>query len=127
LTKYLIPRDEIERIVAEMRADGYEMFRSIPKTSVSISDLKLQLHDIDISTFRIAQGSPLIGKTLAQIELRRRYGVSVLVIRRESQMLLNPGADTVLHSNDVLFILGSPKKISEAINTFSSSNKGDER
>ena len=66
LTKYLIPRDEIERIVAEMRADGYEMFRSIPKTSVSISDLKLQLHDIDISTFRIAQGSPLIGKTLAR-------------------------------------------------------------
>ena len=127
LTKYLIPRDEIERLLAEVRADGYEMFRSISKASASLSDLKLQLHDVDMSTFRIAQGSPLIGKTLAQIELRRRYSVSVVAIRRDSQILSNPGADTVLHSNDVLFVLGSSQKISEAINTFSSSNKGDER
>ncbi|NOR09912.1 MAG: potassium transporter KefB, partial [Desulfovibrionaceae bacterium] len=78
LAKYLIPRDEIERFVAEVRSHGYEMFRSLSKASASISDLKLQLHDVDISTFRIAQGSPLIGKTLAQMELRRRYGVSVV-------------------------------------------------
>jgi len=127
LTKYLIPRDEIERLLAEVRADGYEIFRSISKASASLSDLKLQLHDVDISTFRIAQGSPLIGKTLAQIELRRRYSVSVVAIRRDSQILSNPGADTLLHSNDVLFVLGSSEKISEAINTFPSSNKGDER
>ena len=127
LTKYLIPRDEIERLLAEVRADGYEIFRSISKASASLSDLKLQLHDVDISTFRIAQGSPLIGKTLAQIELRRRYSVSVVAIRRDSQILSNPGADTLLHSNDVLFVLGPSEKISEAINTFSSSNKGDER
>ncbi len=127
LAKYLIPRDEIERFVAEVRSHGYEMFRSLSKASASISDLKLQLHDVDISTFRIAQGSPLIGKTLAQMELRRRYGVSVVAIRRDSQILSNLGADTLLHSNDVLFVLGSSEKISEAINTFSSSNKGNER
>jgi CPA2 family monovalent cation:H+ antiporter-2 len=127
LTKYLIPRDEIERLLAEVRADGYEMFRSISMASASLSDLKLQLQDVNISAFRIAQGSPLIGKTLAQIELRKRYAVSVVAIRRESQILSNPGADTSLHSNDVLFVLGSSEKISEAINTFSSSNKGNER
>jgi CPA2 family monovalent cation:H+ antiporter-2 len=127
LMKYLVPRDEIERLLAEVRADGYEMFRSMSKTSASLSDLKLQLHDVDISTFRIAQESPLIGKTLAQIELRRRYGVSVVAIKRDSQLLSNPGADTLLHSNDLLFVLGSSEKISEAINTFSSSKKGNER
>jgi len=124
LTKYLTPRDEIERLLAEVRADGYEMFRSISKASASLSDLKLQLHDVDICTFRIPQESPLIEKTLAQIELRRRYGVSVVAIRRDSQILSNPGADTLLHSNDVLFVLGSPEKISEAMNTFSKEDKG---
>jgi CPA2 family monovalent cation:H+ antiporter-2 len=127
LTKYLVPRDEIERLLAELRADGYEMFLSIYRTSASLSDLKLQLQDVDISTFRIAQGSPLIGKTLVQIELRKRYAVSVVAIRRESQILSDRGADTLLHSNDVLFVLGSSEKISEAINTFSYSNKGKER
>jgi CPA2 family monovalent cation:H+ antiporter-2 len=120
LTKYLVPRDEIERLVAEVRADGYEMFRSLSKASASFSDFKIQLHDVDINTFRISQESPLIGKNLAQTELRRRYGVSVVAIRRDSQILSNPGADTILQSNDVLFVLGSSEKISEAINTFSS-------
>jgi len=118
LAKYLIPRDEIERLVTEVRSDGYEMFRSLSKTSASFSDLKLQLPDVDISTFRISQGSPLIGKTLAQIELRRRYGVSVVAIRRGAQVLSSPGADTLLQSNDVLFVLGSSEKISEATRIF---------
>ena len=121
LTKYLMPRDEIERLVAEVRADGYEMFRSLSKASSSFCDLKLQLHDVDINTFRILQESPLIGKTLAQIELRKRYGVSVVAILRDSQILSNPGADMLFQSNDVLYVLGSSKKISEAINVFSSS------
>ncbi len=121
LAKYLIPRDEIERLLAEVRSDGYKMFRSLSRVSASFSDLKLQLHDVEISTFRISQGSLLIGKTLAQIELRGRYGISAVAIRRDSQILANPGADMVLQSNDVLFVLGSSEKISEAINTFSSS------
>ena len=119
LTKYLIPRDEIERLVTEVRADGYEMLRSLSRTSASLFDLKLQLHDVDISTFRVLQGSSLIGKTLAQIELRRLYGVSVVAILRDSQILSNPGADMPFQLNDVLFVLGSSEKISEAINMFS--------
>ncbi|UCF84106.1 MAG: cation:proton antiporter [Desulfobacteraceae bacterium] len=113
LAKYFIPRDEIERLVAEVRSDGYEMFRSLSKTSASFSDLKLQLHDVDISTFRIPQESPLIGKTLAQTELRKRYGVSVVAIRRDSQILSNPDADTLLQSSDVLFVLGPPDRVAE--------------
>ena len=120
LAKYLMPRDEIERLVAEVRADGYKMFRSPSKVSASFSDLKLHLHDVEISTFRISQESLLIGKTLVQVELRGRYDISVVAIRRDSQILANPGANTVLQSNDVLFVLGSFEKISEAINAFSS-------
>ena len=127
LTKYLIPRDEIERLTAEVRADGYVMFRSLSKTPVSFSDLEFYLHDIDVTTFRISQGSPLIGKTLAQIELRSRYGVSVVAIRRDSKMLSDPGPNTMLEFNDVLFVLGSSEKISEVFSIFSPSderNKG---
>ncbi|OCC15978.1 sodium/hydrogen exchanger [Dissulfuribacter thermophilus] len=127
LRKYFIPRDEIERLVNEVRADGYEMFRSLSNTSPSLFDLKLQLHDVDVSTFRILPGSPLIGKTLAEIDLRRRYGISVVAILRDSQVLSNPGADMLLQCNDVLFVLGSSEKIAEAINIFSGPDKRKER
>jgi len=121
LLKYLIPRDKIEALVAEARADGYDMLRHPSKTSAVLSDLKLQIHGVNVCTFRISQGSQLIGKTLAQIELRTRYGVSVVAIQRGSEILSNPGADVLLQSNDLLFVLGSSEKISEATGVFSCS------
>ncbi|MHB9075326.1 MAG: cation:proton antiporter regulatory subunit [Desulfobaccales bacterium] len=48
------------------------------------------LHDFEISTFRLGDQAPLAGKSLAQVELRKKYGVTVLAIRRNSQMLSNP-------------------------------------
>ncbi|MDY7031413.1 MAG: cation:proton antiporter [Thermodesulfobacteriota bacterium] len=114
LMKYLIPRDEIERLITEVRADGYEMFRSLSQRSHSFSDLKQYMHDVDISTIRISEESQLIGKTLAQTELRSRCGVSVVAIQRDSQILSNPGADVIIRLGDVLFVLGSFENISEA-------------
>ncbi|MBC8459993.1 MAG: cation:proton antiporter [Deltaproteobacteria bacterium] len=113
LAKYFIPRDEIERLVAEVRSDGYEMFRSLSKESSSFSDLKLHLPDVEISTLRVAERSPLVGKSLAEIELRKKYGVTVLAIRRDSQILSNPNVNIQFCANDVLFVLGPPDRIAE--------------
>lgn len=113
LAKYFIPRDEIERLVAEVRSDGYEMFRSLSKEASSFSDLKLHLPDVEISTLRVAERSPLVGKSLAKIELRKKYGVTVLAIRRDSQILSNPNVNMPFCGNDVLFVLGPPDKVAE--------------
>jgi CPA2 family monovalent cation:H+ antiporter-2 len=118
LSKYLIPKDEIDKLVAEVRADGYEMFRSLSKESTSFSDLGLQLPDVEISTLRIDEKSPLVGKSLSQTELRKEYGVTVLAVRRDSRMFSNPGADMQFHAGDVLFVLGSPEKIAGVTGLF---------
>ena len=114
LAKYLIPRDEIEKLVAEIRADGYEMFRSLSKASSSFSDLKFQLPDVEVSALRVAERSPLVGKSLAEIEMRKKYGVTVLAIRRDSQILSNPDVNIPFCANDVLFVLGPPDKVAKA-------------
>ncbi|MDY6843616.1 MAG: cation:proton antiporter [Thermodesulfobacteriota bacterium] len=113
LAKYLIPRDEIEALVAEIRSDGYEMFRSLFKVSASFSDLNFQFPDIEISTLRIAEKSSLVGKSLAESEMRKKYGVTILAIRRNSQILSNPSADIPFCANDVLFVLGPPDRIAK--------------
>ena len=113
LSKYLIPKDEIETLVAEIRSDGYEMFRSLFKESSSFSDLKLQLPDVEISSLRVVERSPLVGKNLAEIELRRKYEVTVLAVRRNSQVLSNPSVTMPFYAHDVLFVLGPPDKVAE--------------
>ena len=116
LTKYLIPREEIERLVAEIRADGYKMLRSLVLPAASLSDLSHHLHEIDLTAFRISAESPLSGKTLGQVDLRKRFGVTVVAIGRNSEILGNPGAETVIQPGDILFLLGAPENISRALN-----------
>ena len=125
LGKYLIPRDEIEKFIAEVRADGYEMFRSLSKESASFSDLKLHLPDVEISIIRVNEGSSLVGKSLAQIELRKKYGVTLLAIRRDAQIISDPGGDTKFCANDILVFLGSPNKIAVITGLFHDLEEGE--
>ncbi len=118
LMKYLIPKDEIEELVAVVRSDGYKMLRNISSESASFSDLKLQLPDVEINSLRIGERSSLAEKSLSQVELRKRYGITVLAIRRDSKMFSNPDGDIQLYANDVLFVLGLPEKIAVVTDIF---------
>jgi CPA2 family monovalent cation:H+ antiporter-2 len=71
LVRYLIPRDEIDKFSAQVRADGYEILRSQFQESTSFSDLRSHIPDAEIGIFRVNQGSPVVGESLAQIELRK--------------------------------------------------------
>lgn len=47
-----------------------------------------------------------VNTTLAESDLRRKYGLTVIAIRRGADVLLNPSADTKILQNDVLLIVG---------------------
>lgn len=53
----------------------------------------------------------LSNQSLAQLRLRERYGVTVLVVKREAQLLVSPSGDTVLQRGDLLVVLGSNEEI----------------
>jgi CPA2 family monovalent cation:H+ antiporter-2 len=113
LEKYLIPTDNIEALIAEVRSDGYKMFRSFPTETSSTSDLKIQLPNIKISTLSVPENSALVGESLATSQLRRKFGILVLAIRRNSQIISNPDRNTQICAEDELIVLGAPDKISE--------------
>ncbi|MBN2284693.1 MAG: cation:proton antiporter [Deltaproteobacteria bacterium] len=113
LAHYLIARDDIERFVSDIRSEGYEMFRGLSRDSTSLSPLKLNLSEVEISTVRVTGESLLAGETLGRVQMRKKYGISVLAIRRGAEIIYNPSADDRIESGDILFVLGTPKAISE--------------
>jgi CPA2 family monovalent cation:H+ antiporter-2 len=113
LEKYLIPTDNIEALIAEVRSDGYKMFRSFPTETSSTSDLKIRLPNIKISTLSVPENSAFVGKSLARSQLRRKFGILVLAIRRNSQIISNPDRNTQICAEDELIVLGAPDKMSE--------------
>ncbi|HSG67429.1 MAG TPA: cation:proton antiporter, partial [Bacteroidales bacterium] len=121
LAKYLIPRDEIDKLVIELRSDGYEMFRNLSRKSSVFSSLDLHLPDVEVSSMRVEEGSPIVGKSLIELELRKKHGVTVLAVRRDSQTLPNPDVEMPFFADDILYVMGAPEKLAESTKLFSKS------
>jgi CPA2 family monovalent cation:H+ antiporter-2 len=119
LAKYLIPRDEIDKLVIQLRSDGYEMFRNLSGKSFSFSHLDLHLPDVEFSSMRVEKGSPVEGKSLLELEFRKKYGVTVLAVRRDSHTFPNPEVDRPFFADDVLYVMGAPEKLAESAKLFS--------
>jgi CPA2 family monovalent cation:H+ antiporter-2 len=112
LRKYLIPREQIDALVREMRSGAYQMFRDLSVRSASLQDLNLNIPDAEISTHLLAPESPFTGNSLAALNVRKNYGVSVLAIQRGDEVISNPGGEMVLEPGDRLIIIGKADEIS---------------
>jgi CPA2 family monovalent cation:H+ antiporter-2 len=117
LAHYLVPEHEIHRFVAQVRCEGYGIFRGASRQAAAC-DIPHCIPDVELATLQVAQGSALVGKTLAEVALRTRYGVSVLAVRRDSEVLPNPDGTLALQADDVAVILGAPDKLADATALF---------
>lgn len=122
LQRYLVPREEIEAFIAEIRAENYEMLRGLSQAPAALSDLKFHLPEVEISTFRVEEGSPIEGGSLAELELRSKYGVTLLVVHRGEEVLPNPGGEVRLRAGDVVIVLGRPEELARVAGLFRASD-----
>ncbi|MDK2974095.1 MAG: monovalent cation:H+ antiporter-2, family [Methanofollis sp.] len=113
LSAYLIPRDEIERFTAEVRADGYVLFRSAQAAAPGLQDLGFYRPGAEIETLRVGQDARIAGHTLAEANLRRSFGVTVLAVRRGDEVITAPSGDTTIRGGDVCVVFGPEDQIAD--------------
>jgi monovalent cation:H+ antiporter-2, CPA2 family len=114
LSKYLVPRDEIEKFTADLRSHSYKMFRTLTRPTSSLADLQLTLPALEISAIRVGDKCPLVGQTLSEAQMRSRFGVTLLAIMRGTRLVSNPASDERVESGDLLYIVGSATQCTEA-------------
>lgn len=112
LTKYLIPRQEIERLVNDIRSDGYDMLRSISRRA-NYTDISHHIPHFDVCSIRITDKHHFIGKSLNELKIRNRYELTVLAVKRGNDYIANPKADLVITNEDILITWGERKQITE--------------
>lgn len=118
LRQYHVPDEEINEFIDDIRADGYEILRTENPKPGRLSDLKLNLSNVEISSFRLHDSSSLVGKLLSESQLRQDYGMTVLLIRRGSDTITNPPHDTELLANDILVLVGDKLSFKRATSLF---------
>ncbi len=111
LIRYMVPVNEIEKFIDEVRSEDYEMFRSLSRI---IPEEEHPLAEIDIWNVRVGEGSSITGRNLAEIDMRNRMGITILAIQRDSDTLYNPSADSIIQTGDQLIIMGKAEQIRAA-------------
>jgi len=105
LNRYMVPESEIETMGEELRADHYRMLRSPEIHRKSVCELSLDFADVDIRSIRVGKNSEAAGQTLGDLNIRKRYGVSVLAISRNNILMYDLAAETELNPDDILLVI----------------------
>lgn len=124
LRNYLVPHDDIERYVAEVRSDGYDMLRSMSRRHSHAVGISGYLSGAEIATFKVQAGSVLEGSILREGVLRSRSGATILTIKRGDELMPNPDPVWELKEGDIVLLLGTPEQLSAAGKLFAPARAG---
>ena len=111
LTIYMIPENEVEKLISVIRADGYEMLRSISPSASFVDNLEASLSEVNLSNLKVPPRCDLTGRSIGEMNLRKRFGITILAIKRDRELVNNPGADTAFKEDDILYLFGEPNKV----------------
>jgi CPA2 family monovalent cation:H+ antiporter-2 len=111
LRTLLVPYEEIERHIADVRRDGYGMLRSMSRRHSHAVGISGYLAGAEIGTYRMQKGSQLEGKSLREGIIRSMSGATVLVIKRGAEVVPNPDPVWELRDNDLVLLLGTPEQL----------------
>ncbi|MDQ1251174.1 MAG: monovalent cation:H+ antiporter-2, family [Euryarchaeota archaeon] len=114
LNKYMVPTKEIEIMSTELRADHYRMLRSPEMRRKSANKLALDFSDVEIKSIRVGKYSEAAGKTLGELDLRKKYGVTVLAISRNHRIMYDLRAETEIIPDDILLLISPHEQLEEA-------------
>jgi len=111
-----VPDDVTARLVHEIRSESYQFLRK-PESPLPVP--ALEIPGMEVRKVRVAEGAPVAGKTLGEILLKKRYGVTVLAIRRNGAIIPHPDGTCELQMGDEVVITGTGEKVAGAIPLFS--------
>jgi monovalent cation:H+ antiporter-2, CPA2 family len=111
---YHVPRNVILAETKLLRGGEYRMMREPSTGFATPATLLRVLAAGTTDLFQVVEGSPLAGSTLAEVDLRRRTGATVLAVVREGEAITNPGPELRFAAGDVLVLVGSHADVEQA-------------
>jgi CPA2 family monovalent cation:H+ antiporter-2 len=112
LRHYLIPSNQIEDFVSKIRGANYEVLRSVIPDEKKMPSFSGTIPNMEIFNIPLTNCGDLFKKTIGQQDIRRRFGITVLAIKRDSEFITLIGPDTELFENDVLYLIGRHEDVS---------------
>jgi CPA2 family monovalent cation:H+ antiporter-2 len=115
LAEYGVARNIIQREIEDIRREGYQMLRGASLPLNDLGKIAEAFGKVASDIVFIPADSPVVGRTLGDLVLRGRMGVTVTAAVRAGNTLINLGPDFRIESEDILVLMGEEEKIDRAI------------
>lgn len=118
LGAYMVPQQEIEEHIKTVRAHDYGIVRgSIQEAHLMVLQ-GLDEEGLHTRAVAVRSESHAAGKTLKELQLRNKYGLTVLAVKRNERTVGNPDGTFQLQPNDRLVLVGSADQFVECAELF---------
>lgn len=71
----------------------------------------IELDDDGHAIYEIAVPEKWIGKTVGEIDVRKKHGINIMAVKRDGEMILNINPQTDFTADDSILVLGNTKDI----------------
>jgi len=102
-----IPIPEIQRHTENLRQELFTQEVGFTDGYKTLGQLRAAEQQFDLQWIQLESGNPLLDMTIAEADLRKITGISVVGIIRDSQLETNPGAQFRFRLGDMVAIIGS--------------------
>jgi len=114
LSRYLVPFDKIQSMASHIRARNYELLSKNNDDNDFPTHLQPQVPDMVFVTLPVHRASSkMVGKTIIDSELKSKFNVTVLAVRRNNRYITQITPQMKIETDDMLYLFGSPQKIAE--------------
>lgn len=114
-SEHRLIRAGADRVMSPYYMGGIRMAMAILRPAmldfIEITTRRQSL-ELRMEELAVCDGSPVIGKSLEQSEIRLRYGLIIVAVKKESgKMIFNPLASYIIESGDKLVALGEHENV----------------
>jgi trk system potassium uptake protein TrkA len=105
-----------EKVLLKIGADRVvhperDMGKRIANNMVSNNVLDYLELSEEHSIVEIVAKSPLVGHTIIELDIRAKFGINIVAIKRKNEIMVSPIANEVILENDVLIVIGADTDI----------------
>ena len=67
--------------------------------------------DGEYAIFEIAIPDTWTGRTIGNLDIRKKYNINIMALKRDGQLNMNISTETILHPDETMLVLGDMKSI----------------
>jgi CPA2 family monovalent cation:H+ antiporter-2 len=106
LHQYNFPGNIILEMVEKIRSNSYTALRDLDLPKRHLFEKCEWLPEIEMDGYKVPDGSFMTGKSISELQIREKTGITVIAVRREAEVITNPAPDFRFKRDDIVLFTG---------------------